>query len=1190
MAIQRLYGLFTESGTRYNRLLCCITFAIPITIIDAWKCALYGYHGYDFSGAQWGPFDVGEWHPGAFPNDDVSSVKLYAAGYHCYASMYIHVCHDRLHSIDASPHSVRTDSGSPNGIANQDDVISCIIISAVATPNPTPAPSGATLPPSLPPTASPSTSPTTPPSASPTSPCFDYNNETSDDGNDEIRQFDGEHITNIDHYFMNSTSLLHFNSSHDNYKQKLIECVGSDCVIRCHHSASCLETNIQIDVQNKTTLLLCDDDYSCPGASVKTQSGSMANITIVCIGRYSCINMDIQVANISSFNLYCLQYQSCFDVNISIDSDNNHTTHNDGIISCVSLHSCDNVWITTNSNVTQLAMYQYSEGVTLNNGAGYFYDYDNIMCSNDRFVRYETDMVPTEDNITSLIFDEYHSQIWPCLDVHVICGENACQMSYKIDVPQAIDTLEPGCYWMHLHHFMRLECQGECVSSPTPPPTASPTVPPTHPTNAPTFSPTVAPSHAPTTPPTINPSTAPTIAPSVAPTQPPSADPTISPSVAPTITPTLAPSIAPSDAPSLSPSVAPSHAPSMSPTRFPTNDEEYEATMDITYIIFNLTSANIELIEDYADDVVPDIIEIIEANYFVENDIEYKDFVVDVTSINGFEFKRRQTSINLIEGEPVILNSVIASKPEIAGVLLKKSQNIDVFEEDVTDDLKLYFANDTDLCFKVQNPKSLAYITGEPIETESYTAIIVSVAIVFAGFLCSLYVKWSNGKKDAVVDNAKWIAPTVLALQIYDFISDINLSYDILTNPLASSKSVILYCGILSVVCTLIPFLSNLYYGVTIQSQEVIKNNKRAETYFTDKMALFITLIVCSAGCYPALILVSSRIFGLDAFNSGLTKHELNRLSKIKIRSTITMENGPQLIISVIYAMNTRETGISDATVLSFVASLLSVILAVSSFYANKLGRKDAEIRMYDLKFYNQDGDPLTQIEKDSIKKNKGRKHALEKKLAAIFGSSHENIEIGSVTVMNSGLIMFVSHHVPRKDLSKHNAAYNLRYNKTKNTRMRMVIGATQYLQHLYKKHTDQLNQVFSMHFFEIIDEKFAVEFMMDEQRDNDLGSIGNNEESIGLTAMNRTETIYGAQTVDDLGIEGKDNEHGNDNYSSSQQMVEMAEKISQLHSYMHTNMELLLKQTGVNAPNIAHDDDEDDQNTPGVDSSESNA
>eukprot|EP01083_Nonionella_stella_P315621 1140589_1 len=402
MAIQRL---FTESGKRYNRFLIWITFAISITIIDGWKCRLYLWTDADYNGGQYGPLDVGSWRYGAFPNDAITSVRLDSAGYYCYADLWAGDCgSSRIKgTMTAYPHGSSSDNCL--GCWSNNDVLSCANVWAVATPNPTPAPSGATLPPSLPPTASPSTSPTTPPSASPTSPCFDYNNETSDDGNDEIRQFDGEHITNIDHYFMNSTSLLHFNSSHDNYKQKLIECVGSDCVIRCHHSASCLETNIQIDVQNKTTLLLCDDDYSCPGASVKTQSGSMANITIVCIGRYSCINMDIQLANISSFNLYCLQYQSCFDVNISIDSDNNHTTHNDGIISCVSLHSCDNVWITTNSNVTQLAMYQYSEGVTLNNGAGYFYDYDNIRCSNDRFVRYETDMIATEESIASLILD-----------------------------------------------------------------------------------------------------------------------------------------------------------------------------------------------------------------------------------------------------------------------------------------------------------------------------------------------------------------------------------------------------------------------------------------------------------------------------------------------------------------------------------------------------------------------------------------------------------------------------------------------------------------------------------------------------------------------------------------------------------------------------------------------------------------
>eukprot|EP01083_Nonionella_stella_P208239 755872_1 len=108
---------------------------------------------------------------------------------------------------------------------------------------------------------------------------------------------------------------------------------------------------------------------------------------------------------------------------------------------------------------------------------------------------------------------------------------------------------------------------------------------------------------------------------------------------------------------------------------------------------------------------------------------------------------------------------------------------------------------------------------------------------------------------------------------------------------------------------------------------------------------------------------------------------------------------------------------------------------------------------------------------------------------------------------------------------------------------MRMVIGATQYLLHLYKKHTDEVNQVFTMHFFQMIDEKFAVEFIMDEHKEDELGSIGNNEESFGLMTMNRTETIYGAQTVDDLNIEGKEN----DNDNSSQQIGELKIETSAL-------------------------------------------
>eukprot|EP01083_Nonionella_stella_P204345 745008_1 len=98
----------------------------------------------------------------------------------------------------------------------------CGKVSAVDTPSPTISPSGAT---SLPTSAS----PTLTPSTAPTSSCLDYNNETSDDGNDEIRQFDDKHIMDIDNYFTNGTLMLEFNSSHDQHKQQLIECAEYDC-------------------------------------------------------------------------------------------------------------------------------------------------------------------------------------------------------------------------------------------------------------------------------------------------------------------------------------------------------------------------------------------------------------------------------------------------------------------------------------------------------------------------------------------------------------------------------------------------------------------------------------------------------------------------------------------------------------------------------------------------------------------------------------------------------------------------------------------------------------------------------------------------------------------------------------------------------------------------------------------------
>eukprot|EP01084_Bolivina_argentea_P141571 248758_1 len=102
--------------------------------------------------------------------------------------------------------------------------------------------------------------------------------------------------------------------------------------------------------------------------------------------------------------------------------------------------------------------------------------------------------------------------------------------------------------------------------SPSSPPSLSPSYTPSEtPSNAPTY----IPSSSPTQPPSISPTNSPSITPSISPTQPPSINPSISPTQPPSIAPSLTPSISPSTNPSISPSFSPSFTPSTAPSNIP---------------------------------------------------------------------------------------------------------------------------------------------------------------------------------------------------------------------------------------------------------------------------------------------------------------------------------------------------------------------------------------------------------------------------------------------------------------------------------------------------------------------------------------------------------------------------------------------------------------------------------------------
>ena len=261
-----------------------------------------------------------------------------------------------------------------------------------------------------------------------------------------------------------------------------------------------------------------------------------------------------------------------------------------GEIHCVESMSCDDLYLSTDSYQTQLYLYQHSDGVVMDNGAGYLSEYDNVVCVTDRWIRFDG-LVETEDTVTDSIEEFYaDDDSFPCSDVTVLCGNEtvskSCSMTHEItfdEIDHLFDDNSDLCYMVNIQDLQSVSCNGACPSSPTLSPTAAPTQSPSlAPSIAPSAPPTVSPSLAPSMAPSIAPSAAPTDLPTSDPTTDPSADPSSEPTADPTSTPTSAPSAAPTHSPSLSPTMGPTVSPTTDPTNDPTSDPSMDPTRDPT--------------------------------------------------------------------------------------------------------------------------------------------------------------------------------------------------------------------------------------------------------------------------------------------------------------------------------------------------------------------------------------------------------------------------------------------------------------------------------------------------------------------------------------------------------------------------------------------------------------------------------
>ena len=347
-----------------------------------------------------------------------------------------------------------------------------------------------------------------------------------------------------------------------------------------------------------------------------------------------------------------------------------------------------------------------------------------------------------------------------------------------------------------------------------------------------------------------------------------------------------------------------------------------------------LTNTIILKITDDAAAVMKDIQEIIEYGYAADENliVDYTDFWVQIyeicTPIGCYPISEVNSDIAIVlsnSKEFLMFQARIHCQEAICDHMVKK-YNRHSLESLCTEKLQIYFernlnspsnlnanTNSDDPAFKFTVVTGMEeYFLLHPPQPESDSSPVLLISVfTFMGIMFILsFMAWLHNQESLCfvfpgstpVDNAAWMACAVFSVQVWDFVSDINLSIEILTTG-ELSNPLILLAGLGSLLFILIPYIANLIIAGRIR--HFIRKNDAAKAWFNDYSSLFVLFVVSSGGCHPALSLVSSNIFGLRLFASGLTLYELRQLTKIKVIGTILLENVPQLFCQFLYVYAT---------------------------------------------------------------------------------------------------------------------------------------------------------------------------------------------------------------------------------------------------------------------------------------------
>ncbi len=135
----------------------------------------------------------------------------------------------------------------------------------------------------------------------------------------------------------------------------------------------------------------------------------------------------------------------------------------------------------------------------------------------------------------------------------------------------------------------------------------------------------------------------------------------------------------------------------------------------------------------------------------------------------------------------------------------------------------------------------------------------------------------------------------------------------------------------------LFPFSKNKkQWQVLMESQSItdkIQDNPTAKIWYRKNRKLMAWLVAVSGGIYPVASVCSSRMFGLNKLDFGLSTAELASFETYKLKYTVMLENFPQLVLQVFFlSMDFSENSQSFGTWLALTSSTLSIFSTVLSY------------------------------------------------------------------------------------------------------------------------------------------------------------------------------------------------------------------------------------------------------------------